>query len=223
MAMDFPASPTNGQVFISGNVTYTWNGYAWVGGIPVAGADAPSDGGEYVRVNGVWRLKEQSFNPVGVASQIIPVPTGAKRAVLTGNLQVASAIGNVLAQISTDGSTFLGGASDYFWGMPSHWSGTQGYMYTPMASSTALALSGAHDHLTLPVLFTTDLALTAPAGKYCTYKSYSKQYYAGATAAYGTSWPYGYPTGAGITIKAFSITLGANIVAGSTINVQWQY
>jgi hypothetical protein len=33
MPMDFPASPTNGQVFTSGGVSYTWNGYAWVGGV----------------------------------------------------------------------------------------------------------------------------------------------------------------------------------------------
>lgn len=33
MPMDFPASPTNGQVFTSGGVAYTWNGYAWVGGV----------------------------------------------------------------------------------------------------------------------------------------------------------------------------------------------
>lgn len=32
MAIDFPASPTLGQVFTSGAVTYVWNGYAWEGG-----------------------------------------------------------------------------------------------------------------------------------------------------------------------------------------------
>jgi hypothetical protein len=30
MAFDFPASPTNGQVFTSAGVTYVWNGYGWV-------------------------------------------------------------------------------------------------------------------------------------------------------------------------------------------------
>ena len=30
MAFDFPASPTNGQVFTSGGVSYVWNGQGWV-------------------------------------------------------------------------------------------------------------------------------------------------------------------------------------------------
>jgi len=30
MAMDFPATPTNGQVYTVGAVSYTWNGYGWV-------------------------------------------------------------------------------------------------------------------------------------------------------------------------------------------------
>jgi hypothetical protein len=30
MAMDFPASPTNGQLFTFAGVSYVWNGYAWI-------------------------------------------------------------------------------------------------------------------------------------------------------------------------------------------------
>jgi hypothetical protein len=29
MAIDFPASPTNGQTFTSGSVTYTYDGTKW--------------------------------------------------------------------------------------------------------------------------------------------------------------------------------------------------
>ena len=39
-ALDFPASPTNGQVFVGGNgVTYTWNGTLWLATGSSAGGD----------------------------------------------------------------------------------------------------------------------------------------------------------------------------------------
>jgi len=34
--LDFPSSPTVGQVFTSGGLTYIWNGYAWEGGGSIA-------------------------------------------------------------------------------------------------------------------------------------------------------------------------------------------
>jgi hypothetical protein len=36
MALDFPASPTVGQVYTVGSLTYIWNGYAWEGGGSIA-------------------------------------------------------------------------------------------------------------------------------------------------------------------------------------------
>lgn len=42
MAMDFPSSPTVGQVFTFGGTAYTWNGYAWIGGgVPLVATLAP--------------------------------------------------------------------------------------------------------------------------------------------------------------------------------------
>lgn len=43
MALDFPASPAVGQVFSAGNVSYTWNGYAWMGGPQLVPAHIISD------------------------------------------------------------------------------------------------------------------------------------------------------------------------------------
>jgi hypothetical protein len=31
-ALDFPTSPTNGQIYTANNVTYTWNGTSWISG-----------------------------------------------------------------------------------------------------------------------------------------------------------------------------------------------
>jgi len=43
MAFDFPASPTTGQVFTVGNATYTYNGYAWMGGAQLVAPSIVSD------------------------------------------------------------------------------------------------------------------------------------------------------------------------------------
>ena len=59
--LDFPASPTVGQQFTAGGVTWTWDGAKWTGsggggtgggGIP----DAPSNGQLYGRMNATWSV-----------------------------------------------------------------------------------------------------------------------------------------------------------------------
>lgn len=76
--------------------------------------EAPSDSGEYVRVNGVWRLIRQSFDTAGKITQDIPVPTwGPTQARLTTYTLVPSTSNTLAWRISTDGTTFPSGASDY--------------------------------------------------------------------------------------------------------------
>lgn len=43
---DFPSAPTNGQQYTANGVTYTWNGYAWIGSLPVI----PQVSGSWVRI-----------------------------------------------------------------------------------------------------------------------------------------------------------------------------
>jgi hypothetical protein len=51
MGFNFPASPALGATYTSGGVTYTWNGYGWVGG---GIGDAPADGKTYGRKDTSW-------------------------------------------------------------------------------------------------------------------------------------------------------------------------
>lgn len=51
MGFNFPASPALGATYTSGGVTYTWNGYGWVGG---GFGDAPADNKTYGRKDLSW-------------------------------------------------------------------------------------------------------------------------------------------------------------------------
>lgn len=75
----------------------------------------PQDGGEYVMVNGLWRLKRQEF--AWTANNVdIPVPTSwaPKRATVNFFVgKAAAGLTYVALRVSTDGTTFYAGASDY--------------------------------------------------------------------------------------------------------------
>ena len=54
MAFDFPSSPTVGQEYTSGAITYVWNGYGWNVKLPQAFIEAPVNGKIYGRKDAVW-------------------------------------------------------------------------------------------------------------------------------------------------------------------------
>ena len=55
MAIDFPNSPTVGQIFTSGGATWEWDGAKWTAA-PTGSTDAPTDGKLYERQNQAWAL-----------------------------------------------------------------------------------------------------------------------------------------------------------------------
>lgn len=85
--------------------------------LPTAPALPPSDNGEYVYINGVWRLKRQTFILDGVNAAIgssVAVPTGARAARFSGSISCNSATALVATlRASLDGTTMLSGATDY--------------------------------------------------------------------------------------------------------------
>jgi hypothetical protein len=69
MAFDFPSNPVLDQVYTSGGVTYTWNGYAWVKGSSTAGAT-----GDFVlkagdTMTGFLTLSADPVNPLHAATK----------------------------------------------------------------------------------------------------------------------------------------------------------
>lgn len=120
--------------FSLGFAAGSWLRVKWIGdsaAIPMGNAiaDAPQDGGEYVRVNGIWRLKAQTFVLDGLTQLDVDVPATAKALRLDGVIWWAAISANnaVTWRASVDGSTFLQGASDYFYGGFIHYAGSAGY------------------------------------------------------------------------------------------------
>lgn len=109
---DFPSSPTIGAVYSASGVSWQWDGEKWKGGLGLT--EAPSDGGEYVRVNGVWRKKSQTFSLVGASFATgvsIPVPTGAKMLKYRAFALMTAAVAFYFtARLSVDGTTYVSGS-----------------------------------------------------------------------------------------------------------------
>jgi hypothetical protein len=74
--LDFPNSPTTGQIFSSGKGTFSWDGTKWVPVFAGALGDAPSDGTSYGRVSGAWaRVINRAGDQMGGALLLNADPT----------------------------------------------------------------------------------------------------------------------------------------------------
>jgi hypothetical protein len=229
MAMDFPTAPNPGQTYTYAGITYTWNGYGWIGGaLGSAGviSDAPNDGGEYVRVNGVWRLKSQSFDVSGKASQEVTVPANAKLCRVTGIVYPSSATPSAAScRISYDGTTFLTGASDYNNAGAAHGAGSANFFNIAAYTASSFALSGNIDVANTPNNFTTELGLQRPSTSHnFSQKSYATNYVTLATHTYMHWWHNGYTAvGSGLAVKALQFFMAAPFGAASSIEINWGY
>jgi len=113
----------------------SWLKVKWLGDIaqvpPSTGiADAPSDGCEYVRVNGIWRKKSQTFVLDGIVNFDLAVPDGAKAMRVYSTMMPPPAnatSSSVCFRASIDGTNFMAGASDYHYAGFIHYSGASGF------------------------------------------------------------------------------------------------
>lgn len=109
-----PSSPVDRQLYWesdSGAMFIRFDS-TWVQVASPGVADCPADGGEYLRVNGLWRLHRQSFDLAGKASQVVTIPTTAKSARITMTTTCSATYQNYM-RWSVDGTTFPNGATDY--------------------------------------------------------------------------------------------------------------
>jgi hypothetical protein len=144
------------RFLLSGGGAFGPNSYVkvrWIGdsaAIPATNAisDAPSTGGEYVRANGIWRLKSQTLVLDGVQTVTVPIPATAKmmrmEAIVSTATQTASCM--LYWRGSIDGTNFLQGATDYYYAGMIHYAGSGGYANMPGANANLGYLTLGQDY-----------------------------------------------------------------------------
>jgi hypothetical protein len=172
MALNFPDSPALNAVFTSGAQSWKWDGTKWVTNSSLP-AFPPNDDGEYVMVNGVWRLKSQSFDLVGKLFQDIPVPSwGPGQARLTG-FATFPAKAFISMVVSMDGSTFRSGASDYLIAGFTHYTGSAGLQNMPVTAIPFIQVTAWGDTVDAPQVIDTVMILKMGPNGYTSYTSHA--------------------------------------------------
>ena len=124
MAIDFPASPTNGQTFLSGGIAYTYDGTKWTatasggsmlgqGNTSAAVIDTGSDGRFVVTTEGSERLRVDEQGRVAIGTTSPGAPLHVAGTVRVGaadtsdaNLQIGNGLsGNRASYLDLTGDT----------------------------------------------------------------------------------------------------------------------
>ena len=185
----------------------------------------PSDGGEYVYVNGAWRLKSQSFVMDGLSTQVVVVPTGARLVRMTGSAYPL--VGNgVTAHVAVSGTTML--TSGYIWGGASFNTGTDATLIYPETSgSSAMFITGTANLTDFPHTFTAEMNLIRAT----TAKSFSLKCHGICHSNLSNrllrttlfnNWLDPAATSS-LTLSAFEIVSGSTFGNGSVLEVTWAY
>lgn len=205
----------------------------WIGdaaSVPISNAiaDCPSDGGEYMRVNGVWRLSKQTFvAPFAGNVVIFTPPAGARTALVKAALWAPSA-NQTAMQWSADGTTWAAGASDYSYAGWIHYAGsaTPGFAVQPSTNATFFPLSGISDNASIPTLIELMQPVYHPQGVYTA--KWSSSFYNSAAAQtmvqYNlTGWSNNAPIAAAASLKFRLQPSAVAWSAGSWMTVEWLY
>jgi hypothetical protein len=221
---NMPEAPTDGQIYGRRGSDTSWQ--------VATGTftDAPSDSWQYVRINGAWQQKERTYDLAGVTNHDIAVPAFAKAVQLVGSIFTTNTSTNsAVLRLSTDGTTFYAGASDYQISAAVHNTGSSAYATAASAAASSLSLTAGSDQGTVvPFSFSTELTLTRPSTTSVFHmKSYGKSIDTAAASLHRTYWSQGWigtGTTTALTIKAIRLMLLPNaqaMTSGSHVTVRW--
>jgi hypothetical protein len=227
-----PTNPVHGQLWWETDtgllyVYYTdANSSQWVEVVSSSMPDPPADGNEYVRVNGVWRLKSQSYDLAGKTSQDFAVPAwGPSIARLSLWAQIPSAMYQML-RFSGDGTTFYAGATDYQMTGFTHYTGSLGFANMVQGNNTEVLLTTQGDNLTILQSSIVTLILKRGATGLITWQVRGETFGSSATVLFATNMLTGYLNGpvlpANSSIKALRwATSSAVALTTGWLTVEW--
>jgi hypothetical protein len=182
----------------------------------------PNDGNEYAWVNNAWRMVKQTLTPAAGSIWVdVPIPTWAKAVQIDGACFVAIG-GLMVLRVSSDGTTFYGGASDYYTGGPFHQTTPTTYGVNAIALAPQINISASTDTLSVPILFRTMINVTRGAtDQFFFVKSYTSSFV--AASGYYTTWFMGnfILAAAGLRLAALRIFTSTTFNAGSQIHCRW--
>ena len=102
MAVDFPSSPTVGQTFTSGGVTWMWDGVKWTSTSAATGLYLPITGGT---LTGDLLLNRDAQVALGAATKEQVDAKLSLAGVTNGSDASAGQIGEVISNVNTTGSS----------------------------------------------------------------------------------------------------------------------
>jgi hypothetical protein len=222
--LDFPASPALNDKYRD----WKYDGEKWAA--PAVPGEPPSDGCAYGLKNGVWvpTIWRQRIDLSGLNSKDVPVPAGAKMMRwMIGPQQVGTTNECIMMRLSTDGTTFWSGATNYGVGAYLHGNSPNTYVkQIPFYSGAGFYLTWTHNNANYSQLSRGFMTLVVPnvASKCFTSKFSAENFnasYAGLLTI-GHNWTNGL-TGASNAIQALRIYMvgGSVFAANQQIAVEW--
>ena len=235
-----PASPVDRALWFESDAGILWLRYndgssaQWLdmtGNAQVGLDEPPVGGGEYVRINGAWRLKEQYFDMGGFATQDVTVPVGARACQIEGYVVPVPTASMMIMRYSLDGTAFLNGATDYAYFGYTLNTGSGGVANAGWPNAAFIYLTFQGDAGQHPHHFVSNITLTRPDVTRSIGMMFSHSTVIDSNAANTarTSFFSGYMSyvtaGSVLGIKAIRILQmsGAALPAGSWLNVKWSY
>jgi hypothetical protein len=214
----------------------SWLRIKWLGDLAqqsngVSIVDAPADGGEYVRINNIWRLKTQTLDMSGALPKEVTVPTGARFMRAEGALFRATTTAAVLGwRASLDGTNYMQGAADYYYTGFAHYTGSAGFANVPGAAISYGMIGNTQDYVNIGEQFRLVLGLTKPAGNVSfTGLTWGSNYLVAAANAYQDllmkSFLLYTNAGANLAMRKVQFLTIPNVAysAPSYISIEWLY